>query len=84
MAKLTIWQGGVKIQTVGEIPQPNSDAPAESNLQTCKHRAEKEESRTIRTCCSSRTATGYACIKLGLFPLSESQCESCQHYVKKL
>lgn len=82
ISELTIWQGGVKVFPV-EVSNIPSDLSATDKFNTCINRSAEQETRVIRTCCSSREQTGYACIKLGIFPLPAERCKECLHYEPK-
>ena len=88
MAQLTIWHGGVKVFPLKEpeIVAPttlNNEEFEKQKFSTCQFRTDNQESRTVRTCCSSVERTGYACKKLGIFPLAKERCQGCLHYQAK-
>lgn len=82
MANLTIWHGSVKVFPVESSTNPDEVSPSDK-FNTCEYRSGEPQTRTIKTCCSSKERTGYACNKLGIFPLSAERCKACKEYRAK-
>ena len=77
--KLTVWNGSVEVQPI-QAQNTNSET---FKFDTCKHRSEKEEEYTHRTCCSTTQRFAYRCGKLNKIPLPAAKCVGCPHYEAK-
>lgn len=84
--KLHIWSGGVKITTIESTPlKPivQNAETKESKFDTCISRSPEEITRTKKTCCRSKSKTGFLCLKRDIFPLTKNVCEQCDLYQAK-
>jgi hypothetical protein len=60
-----------------EVPIP----PIKFN--TCAHRSEKEEERTMTSCCGASKESGFICNKLSIFKITPKICYFCSEYESK-